>query len=304
MISVAVCTYNRAGKLRNLLTSLERMDVPAHLAWEVIVVNNNSTDDTADVIAHFAAAGTIPVRCVVEGRQGLSFARNRAVSAARGDIIAFTDDDCQVARDWLAVIAREFEQDEALRLLGGRVELFNPNDRPITIRTGLERLDLTGNTDALDILLGCNLVFRRGAVQDVGGFDTRFGVGSGLVPSGDDVDFVYRILRLRERVLYSPDLVVLHDHGRASDEQVNALRSRYLLGRGGFYAKHMLAGDRTAARMAYWEARNLLGRALSIRAERRENLRVLSLLLSGAAAFWRNRKVALPTPEAARGADL
>ena len=262
------------------------MDVPAGLPWELVIVDNNSTDATAAVAERFTATAPVPVRYAFEPLQGLSHARNRALDVATGSIIAFTDDDCRVTPDWLAVIAREFAQDETLHLLTGRVELFNPNDRAITVRTERQRTELSGSPRLVqELAAGCNLVLRRASADDVGGFDPRF-TTPGLLPSGDDLDFVYRVARRPGRVVYAPDLVVYHDHGRASDAQVDALRKSYVQGRGGFYAKHMLAGDRAVARMAYWEARALLSGAWS----QRGNLHVLAWLLRGAALFCRHAR--------------
>jgi glycosyltransferase involved in cell wall biosynthesis len=293
MFSVVVCTCNRAEKLAHLLDSFTRMRVPEGVSWELIVVDNNSTDETAQVLEAFAAKAILPLRHHFEPRQGLAVAHNHAMDVAKGDIVAFTDDDCRVPPDWLTVIAREFGGDPELSLLGGRVELFNPADRPITIRTERARLDLTGDNHAMDLLIGCNLVFRRAVGERLGRFDPRFGVGCGTVPSCDDLDFVYRFVRARERIVYSPDLVVLHDHGRATDAHVESLQRRYLQGRGGFYAKYALEGDRNVARLARWEVRKLLIGILRP-SERRANLSVLALLLKGAARFIRGRRAAPP----------
>jgi GT2 family glycosyltransferase len=291
MITVAICTCNRAEKLSHLLDSFEQLRVPDGIEWELIVVDNNSADGTASLLA---AKTTLPLRRCFEEEQGLAAARNHAVRAARGDIIALTDDDCRVHSDWLTVIAREFERDHQLGVLGGRVELLNPADFPITIRTGHEPLDLTGSNHALDALIGCNIVFRRRALEQIGPFDTRFGVGCGVVPSGDDFDFIYRCIRAGLRIRYTPDLLILHDHGRSTRQQVETLRRRYLLGRGGFYAKYLLLGDRNALKLAYWEVRSLLKGALHP-AECRENLAVLGLLARGAIQFIRGAR-AVPPP--------
>jgi glycosyltransferase involved in cell wall biosynthesis len=285
MISVVVCTHNRAEKLGHLLDSFAHMHVPGGTPWELVVVDNNSTDNTAQVLEAFAAKATLPLRRCFEARPGLAVAHNRALDMVKGDIIAFTDDDCRVAPDWLAVIAREFGSDPQLCLLGGRVELFNPADRPITIRTGRERLDLTADNKALGILIGCNLAFRRVTAEKLGRFDPRFGAG-GTLPSGDDFDFVYRFVRAGVRIVYSPDLAVLHDHGRATDAQVVALQQNYLQGRGGVYAKYALRGDRNMQRLAFWEVRDLLSGVLR-GSERRAKVMALSFLLRGALRFVR-----------------
>ena len=99
-LTVALCTYNRADFLRQTLAGLARQNFPRD-QFEVLVIDNNSRDHTAAVVAEFA--NTVPApRHVLETQQGLDYARNRAISEARGDIIIFGDDDILVAPDWLA----------------------------------------------------------------------------------------------------------------------------------------------------------------------------------------------------------
>jgi glycosyltransferase involved in cell wall biosynthesis len=288
MISIVVCTCNREDKLAELLGSLAAMSVPEDLAWELIVVDNNSKDGTARLLDAAVAARTLPLRRLFEPRQGLAIAHNTALRAAQGDIIAFIDDDCRTAQDWLAVIDREF-RDGTLALLGGRVELFNPADRPTTTRVGRERLELTGDARAIETIIGCNMAFRRDIAIHVGGFDTRFGAGCGIAPSCDDLDFAYRVLRAGGRVVYSPDLVVLHDHGRRTDAQIRPLQQVYLRGRGAMYAKYVLQRDRTMTRLAYWDlGKRLVG--VFRRMDRQDELFALSNLLGGAFRFLRLRR--------------
>jgi glycosyltransferase involved in cell wall biosynthesis len=261
MISVVVSTCNRATRLPNLLASLSRMSVPTGLAWELVLVDNNSTDDTRDVMLRFASRAPFACRYVFEGRQGLSHARNRGVAEARGDIIACVDDDCLVDEAWLVGIAGEFAQDASLLVLGGRVELYDPGDARVTIRTGRERLDLSRNAAAVDHIIGCNIAFRRSAFERVGGFDVRFGVGSGTVPSYEDCEFVYRVVRHGGGIVYAPNVLVLHHHGRRDGPELDSLHHGYAAGRGGFYADYIRRADWLVLRMACSE---LVERAVSI----------------------------------------
>jgi glycosyltransferase involved in cell wall biosynthesis len=281
MLSVAVCTRDRAAKLSNCLESLARMRVPEGLAWELIVVDNGSTDATAEVLRDFEARGAVPLRRCFEPRRGLSTARNHALQVSRGDVIAFTDDDCRVAPDWLAVLAATFASDQAVWFLGGRVELFNPADQPLSVRTEREPLDLTGAIHALHLFIGCNMAFRREAVRRVGDFDPRLGPGT-AAPGWEELDFVYRLVRVGVPLRYTPDLLVHHDHGRATQAAADVLRRGYMKGRGGFYAKHILRGDGMMARMLYWDLQNLV-RGLGT--ERRENLAMLVALVVGFARY-------------------
>src|SRR5262245_20417417 len=121
MISVVVCTRDRADRLLRILGSLRDVATPASLEWEIVVVDNGARDGTQVIVARFARTARIPVRHVMESRRGLSWARNAGVRAAQGDVLAFTDDDCLVDAKWLERIDAEFRADPSLSVLGGRV---------------------------------------------------------------------------------------------------------------------------------------------------------------------------------------
>lgn len=112
-LSVVICTYNRSGSLAETLASVNACTLPGDCTVELVVVDNNSTDDTAAVCATFAGVARIPFRCVKETAQGLSHARNRGVAEATGDVVIFTDDDVLVNARWLVTYAEEFGVNEA-----------------------------------------------------------------------------------------------------------------------------------------------------------------------------------------------
>lgn len=121
-VTVAVLTYNRSRLLRETLSCMVRQNYPAG-RWELIVVDNNSKDDTKDVVSSFFSAGT-PPRLVVETQQGLDHGRNRAIDEARGEILVLADDDIIVEPDWLSEIVAPFSfgrraQDRCRRRRGG-----------------------------------------------------------------------------------------------------------------------------------------------------------------------------------------
>ena len=92
-ISVVICTYNRSRHLKNILNSLAEQEVPDDLVWEIVVIDNNSKDDTKDVVDEFTLKTPIPVKYFTEEKQGLSHARNRGIVESEGKYVAFTDDD-------------------------------------------------------------------------------------------------------------------------------------------------------------------------------------------------------------------
>jgi glycosyltransferase involved in cell wall biosynthesis len=118
-ITVAVCTFNRAESLRRTLNSLVEMQVPSDLSWEVLIVNNNSTDRTDDVINEFV--GRLPVRREFEPRAGKSNALNRAIDGSKGDYILWTDDDVLVGANWLTAYVEAFRRWPEAAVFGGRI---------------------------------------------------------------------------------------------------------------------------------------------------------------------------------------
>ena len=119
LITVAICTLNRAELLRRTLESSAAMRVPPQLDWELVVVNNGCTDHTDELIAAFA--GRMAVRREFEPQRGVSNARNRAVDAARGDYIVWTDDDVIVNPAWLAAYAEAFRRWPEAAVFGGPI---------------------------------------------------------------------------------------------------------------------------------------------------------------------------------------
>jgi glucosyl-dolichyl phosphate glucuronosyltransferase len=137
-LTVAICTRDRAHSLRRCLDSLRSVNVPHGLAWELIVVDNGSTDDTADVAA--ACRGVLPLRLVREETPGLSNARNRAVAEALGDYILWTDDDAGVDAMWLVAYAAAFRAHPTAGVFGGPIEPVLEGNPPAWLRAVLSRV--------------------------------------------------------------------------------------------------------------------------------------------------------------------
>ena len=282
MISVIVCTRNRAESLRRTLHSLHAMAMPPTLAWEVVVVDNGSGDHTRAVTEETARATGMPLRYLLETEPGLSRARNAGTRAARGEIVAFTDDDCRVDARWLAQIDVEFGADTSLAVLGGRVELYDPSDQPISVRRQRERTHVTSLAQIATFMIGCNMACRRRLLDDVGFFDVRFGAGA-RIPSAEDWDFLHRARRAGARIVFAPEVLVFHDHGRRSVAQVESARRAYAIGRWAFYCKYLSAFDIEALRTAAHELRWLLGDLVRGRRPARE----LAAVAQGVAAWLR-----------------
>lgn len=221
-VSVVIATYNRVESLRKTYGSLRGMTVPANLSWELIIVDNNSSDGTKKAIGEFEAEARLPVKCMFEANQGKAHAINAAIQVARGDIIAVTDDDCIVDPQWLVEIKTAFDRFECIAV-GGRIvpvwTVTKPDwldlDGPFKLMAAIVEFDCGDVSKLTDISpFGANMAFRRSAFQKYGGFRTDLGPGgSGRIRiggGGDDTEFFRRLLYHGEKVAYSADAIVYH----------------------------------------------------------------------------------------------
>jgi glycosyltransferase involved in cell wall biosynthesis len=219
MISVIVCTYNRSASLRNTLGSLAQQWLPDGTSWELIVVDNNSTDDTAETVKTFAATSNVSVRCVFEINQGLSHARNTGIRAAHGDIIAFVDDDVTVAPSWLCELRKTFDQFGCVGV-GGRIVPVWVGQKPSWLESdGLHSLR-SGTVVSFDhgeepcelhtSPVGANMAFKRVAFERHGFFRTELGKRGNNLMIGEETEFCTRLLRAGDKLVYAPSAVVYH----------------------------------------------------------------------------------------------
>src|SRR5262245_21357176 len=114
-VTIVVSTHNRSSRLNRLLTTLLIDQEAAGVAYDVILVDNNSTDDTVEIVKPWRRSFST-LQYIFEPRQGVSFGRNAGVAAARADIVAFTDDDNEPAPDWVRTIGRLFRENPRLEL--------------------------------------------------------------------------------------------------------------------------------------------------------------------------------------------
>lgn len=238
LVSLIICTRNRAASLRTCLTYVSQLQSPGN--WELIVVDNGSSDETPNLLKEYAATAPFPVVLIHEPNPGLSRARNAGIAKATGGIIAFTDDDCYVTADFLKEIVKVFE-DENIGFMGGRVLLFDPSDAPRTIRPECVpyRIEPYQFIDAGQ-LIGANMAFRRSLLVSIGAFDPAFGAGSRF-RSGEDTDIQARASAMGAIGAYAPTPLVWHHHGRKPGRDCDALDKNYDYGRGAYFAKFIMA---------------------------------------------------------------
>jgi GT2 family glycosyltransferase len=240
-LSVIVVTRNRAHQLapclNSILVAIDRAQVKAQL----IVVDNGSSDGIANVLARSRDAR---VQALQEPRLGKARGLNRALDIAKGELLAFIDDDCRTHPDYVQDLLRHYEADTEPVLRGGRIELGDPTDLPFTINTSDIRkrwhiaLDSTRREAIAGDINGCNMVMPRALIERIGPFDEDFGPGSRM-ESCDDADMILRAYTAGAPIEYVPDMTVYHHHGRKTDAQIAALFRRYHVGWGAVHAKHL-----------------------------------------------------------------
>jgi GT2 family glycosyltransferase len=214
-----------------------RVEFPA--PWELVIVDNGSTDNTCSVVDRFRGRFQQKLLTVVEPRVGTGRAHNTGWTVANGDIIAFTDDDCYPEKTFLTSVCQCFDENEKLGFVGGRVLLYDRTDYRITIQEQAHRELLEpGSFVPAGFIHGANLSFRRSALISVGGFDDRFGAGTAFVC--EDVDIQARILARGWHGVYDPRPMVYHHHRRKTEADANQLTKKYDHGRGAYYVKCLL----------------------------------------------------------------
>jgi len=259
LVSVIVCSRDRAESLRAALRSILAVDYPA---FEVVIVDSApATDATSRVIQE---ADDHRVRYVHEPGSGLSRARNSGIEAARGEILAFTDDDVVVDRSWLQAILQGFQRAARIDCVTGLVvgaELETPSQayfeakvnwassfQPRLYDLAAHRSDDPRYPYCAGLLgTGANFALSRSAAGSVGRFDEALGAGS-PAQGGEDLDYFLRVLLAGGTIAYEPASLVWHMHRR--DESA-LVRQMYGYGAGltAFVFKH-LASQRTRRDLA------------------------------------------------------
>ena len=259
-VSLIVCTRNRAARLPEFMAHLASLEAPPG-GWELIVVDNGSTDATRQVVDRFTRSAPFLARCVHAPVPGLSRARNMGLAHARGDILAFTDDDCYPRPDFLRALVDAFDEDGP-GFVGGRVVLHDPSDARVCIKDLPPAIDVRpGSFVTAGLIHGANMAVTRDVVCAVGEFDPLLGAGTPCV-AGEDTDYIARAVWAGWGGRYDPRAVVAHHHGRKPGRDAEMQRRGYDRGRGAYYMKHLLDARSRRVYLSgwYWEARHHLRR--------------------------------------------
>ena len=240
-VSVVISTYNRCGLLDGALQAL-LSQMPPEINYEILVVDNNSTDRTRALVESLAT-GSEKLKYLFEPKQGLSYGRNAGIAAAKAPIIAFTDDDVRVASDWIWQIKGGFGANPEIDFLGGKVIPRWPAEPASWLTkenwSPLALLDYGDHPFYVDsekplCLIGANFAFRRRAFEKVGMFKTDFQRVKDGIGSLEDHEILLRLWRVNSRGLYLPELIATAEI--EPDRMQKAYHRRWHSSHGRFYA--------------------------------------------------------------------
>lgn len=220
-VSTIVCTRNRADLLPGVIYQLRLQDYPVD-AFEIIVVDNGSTDQTRDVVNELATQPGVRVRYVCESRPGITLARNRGAEVAYYPYLAYLDDDCTVRTDWLWQLLSGFDLHQDVVVVGGQVVMdWSQTDKPVWIGPELERM-LGANShvgprpmllDSKTQVMESNMALKRDAWRQAGGFLGMEQFGSRHMAAGEVIYLLQELRRKRGRVAFIPQAVAIHRMG-------------------------------------------------------------------------------------------
>jgi glycosyltransferase involved in cell wall biosynthesis len=229
-ITVILCTHNRCESLAKALDSLAALRLPLSVQWEVLVVDNNSTDLTSQVVRGFCDRYPGRFRYLSEPRQGKSYALNTGIRESQSEILAFTDDDVVVQAEWLQNLTAPLRTTQWVGV-GGKTlpEIgFSPPNW-----LGLRRPYVYGPLGIFDLgdspceltepPFGNNMAYRRDVFERHGDFRTELGPRPGSEIRSEDTELGQRILSAREHLRYEPTAVLYHAIPS------NRLQKKYLL---------------------------------------------------------------------------
>ncbi len=286
-LSVAVCTYNRADRLARALETIHQARLPDGCRWELLLVDNRSTDRTVEVAR--AWSDRLPLRYLYEAEPGLSAARNRALAEACGRLIVFTDDDVEVDAGWLTAMMDARRRWPSAAYLAGRILPAYERPRPSWLTDACESL-LAGVVIKFSPPcepgplapddprpMGANLAFDTDILRTVGGFRTDLGRNGASLVGGEEVAVLAELERRGHRGVYVPDAIV-HHHTPA-----DRLRPRFL-------RRYFAAVGVAAVRMGHIPSATRLGPPLwMVRKTVATGLAYLPRCLTGRPDAWIER---------------
>lgn len=280
--TVALCTHNHLDRLTRTLTDLTRLQSPQE-GWELLFIDNGCIDGTSEFLPEYDWPEGWSVRIVREDKLGLSNARNRAITEARGEYVIFMDDDETVDPDWLCAYERLIV-DKQPDAFGGRIRVLFEDMRPAWLTD--ELLGFLGELNRSDEIIqlvdsgtffhGGNFGIRKSICDAVGAFDSSLGRKGTDNTGGEEVDFYRRLISSGAKVWWTPEAIIHHRIQMAKLSRSYFLDLHYRQGRsdairrrgnGSRLPPKYLYGQLLRAITAAWSSYLKLGRNASLRKE-------------------------------------
>lgn len=218
MLSIIVCTYNRDKYLYGALRLIAENGFPAE-AYEIILVNNMSTDNTEAECQKFENDyPNVNFRYFVETNQGLSFARNRGIKESRGDTLLFLDDDSYIQQDYLKSLHQQLSEHPDADAFGGKIDpVFESGETPKWLSkwnyswvSAIDMGDKVCQFEGKAFPIGANMGIRKAMIEKTGVFNTQLGRSKKNLMGGEEKDLFERIRQQGGNIYYFPDVVVQH----------------------------------------------------------------------------------------------
>ncbi len=239
-ISHIICTRNRAEQLRTTFRTFNIPQMKSHQI-ELVLVDSDSTDDTVKVMEEFAYA--YPKTRIVKAGKGLGRARNAGINAAKGDLIAFTDDDCYLDDNYHQALRLQFSEPQQFQYGMGQILLFDQEDDSRIANARIDRMAIIKPGTALPTgtFQGANIFFLREVFEKAGLF--RDDLGSGTPFPCEDIEFATRCSLAGFTGVFTPLVKVYHHHGRkAGSKEAEDTVIGYVIGRGAYYGSMIIDG--------------------------------------------------------------
>ena len=216
LISIVICTYNNADSLKLTIQQLLNQSVNEPAQFEIIVIDNKSTDHTSAVI-HSFHSDRFSYQTLFESRQGLSHARNTGINAAQGDYILFTDDDAELPNNWLSNYLEEIQSSNA-DCIFGKISVIWDQQKPwwyddryrgffAVIDYGNENFQVLTKSKPF---FGKNFCIKKSFLIEMGGFDPKLGRNGEELLGGEEILVFNRLIDTRKKVIYSTNITVGH----------------------------------------------------------------------------------------------
>lgn len=241
LISIIICTYNRAKLLNECLASLSVQSCK-DMAWDVIVVDNNCTDNSVEVAEKWRSK--LNIRVVKEEKQGLSHARNAGLQNSNAMLVAYLDDDCTVSPGWLAAIADGFQGFPDTACFGGRINLrweggVQPSWMSDNVRPALGHQELSDGISLVRHVNGGNMIWVRQILLELGGFNLSLGRVGKIKLAGEESEVQEKARERGLLIRYLPDALAYHWVPKERQTRKHILHLCFMVGKSSSISEHV-----------------------------------------------------------------